>query len=102
MRHITTIEFYLVIAAVTAISVAIFGSFYRLSNAIGYFGETGLMNVTVGFVIGMVAWLYIIYEIFLGETAAANASIQMDCYRRLGYLSFRLCHWIFLTGRCRC
>ena len=58
------IEFYLVIAAVTAISAAIFWKLLIASIVMlvfGYLGETGLMNVTVGFVIGMVAWLYIIY-----------------------------------------
>ena len=32
-------------------------------------GEVGLINVWVGFVIGMLGWLYIIYEIFAGELA---------------------------------
>ena len=45
------IEFYLVIAAVTAISAAIFWKLLTASIVMlvfGYFGETGLMNVTVG------------------------------------------------------
>ena len=70
------IEFYLVIAAVTAISAAIFWKLLTASIVMlvfGYLGETGLMDVTLGWVIGMIAWLYIIYEIFFGETAKANA-----------------------------
>ena len=66
------IEFYLVIAAVTAISAAIFWKLLTASIVMlvfGYLGETGLMNVVLGWVIGMIAWLYIIYEIFVGETA---------------------------------
>ena len=35
----------------------------------GYLGEVGSINVWVGFVIGMLGWLYIIYEIFAGEAS---------------------------------
>ena len=40
----------------------------------GYLGEVGSINVWVGFVIGMLGWLYIIYEIFAGEASQINAS----------------------------
>ena len=91
------IEFYLVIAAVTAISAAIFWKLLIASIVMlvfGYLGETGLMNVTVGFVIGMVAWLYIIYEIFLGETAAANASSGNAASQQ----AFNTIKWIVTVG----
>jgi bacteriorhodopsin len=39
----------------------------------GYFGEINFMNVWVAFLIGMLAWLYIIYEIFIGEASKINA-----------------------------
>ena len=66
------VEFYLILAAVTAVTSILF---WRLLGAslvmlvFGYFGEAGLMDVTVGFIIGMAGWIYIIYEIFAGEAA---------------------------------
>ena len=71
------VEFYFILAAVSAISGLIF---YRLliPSIImllgGYFGETGILDPTVGFVIGMIGWLVIIYEIFAGEASKINSS----------------------------
>ena len=70
-------EFYLILKAVTTVRVAIFyklliGSIVML--VAGYMGEAGLAPVLPAFVVGMAAWLYIIYEIFAGETAKANSS----------------------------
>ena len=42
----------------------------------GYMGETGAMNVTLAFVIGMAGWLYIIYEVFAGEASKASAGSE--------------------------
>ena len=71
------VEFYLILKAVTTVRVAIFyklliGSIVML--VAGYMGEAGLAPVLPAFVVGMAAWLYIIYEIFAGETAKANSS----------------------------
>ena len=55
------IEFYLVVAAVTTISAVIFWKLLTASILMlvfGYLGETGLMDVTIGWILGMVAWLY--------------------------------------------
>ena len=67
-----TVEFYLILAAVTAVTSMLF---WRLLGAslvmlvFGYLGEAGLMDVTLGFIVGMAGWIYIIYEIFAGEAA---------------------------------
>ena len=71
------VEFYLILKAVTNVRVAIFyklliGSVIML--VAGYMGEAGLAPVLPAFVVGMAAWLYIIYEIFAGETAKANSA----------------------------
>ena len=71
------VEFYLILKAVTNVRVAIFyklliGSIIML--VAGYMGEAGLAPVLPAFVVGMAAWLYIIYEIFAGETAKANSA----------------------------
>ena len=66
------VEFYLILAAVTAVTSILF---WRLLGAslvmlvFGFLGEAGLMDATIGFVIGMAGWIYIIYEIFAGEAA---------------------------------
>ena len=70
------VEFYLIIAAVAAVRAALFWKLLIASLVMlifGYLGELGLLNATTGFVIGTFAWLYIIYEIFLGEASKANA-----------------------------
>jgi bacteriorhodopsin len=96
------IEFYLILAAITAVSGGIFwrlliGTLVMLIP--GYMGEAGYLNATVGFVIGMIGWAYILYEIFAGEASkvAAGTSTcgsakglrlnEMDSDNRLGYLS---------------
>jgi bacteriorhodopsin len=70
------VEFYLIIAAVAVVRAALFWKLLIASLVMlifGYLGELGLLNATTGFVIGTFAWLYIIYEIFLGEASKANA-----------------------------
>ena len=71
------IEFYLILKSVTTVRAAIFyklliGSVVML--VAGYLGEAGIIGALPGFVIGCLAWLYIIYEIFAGETAKANTA----------------------------
>jgi len=71
------VEFYLILAACTAVSLGVFwkllaGSLVMLLG--GYFGETGVLDATVGFVVGMAGWIYIIYEIFAGEASKISAS----------------------------
>jgi bacteriorhodopsin len=39
----------------------------------GYLGEAGYINATLGFVIGMAGWIYILYEVFSGEAGKAAA-----------------------------
>ena len=56
------IEFYLVVAAVTTISAIIFWKLLIASILMlvfGYLGETGLMDVTIGWILGMIAWFYL-------------------------------------------
>ena len=57
------IEFYLIVAAVTAVSAGIFWRLLIASIVMlvgGYLGETGLWAPSVGFAVGMIAWVYII------------------------------------------
>ena len=72
------VEFYLILVAVRKANSGIFwrlliGSLVMLCG--GYLGEAGYINATLGFVIGMAGWVYILYEVFSGEAGkAANKS----------------------------
>ena len=70
------VEFYLILAAVRKVDGAIFwrlliGSLVMLIG--GYLGEAGYINSTLGFIIGIAGWIYILYEIFSGEAGKAAA-----------------------------
>ena len=71
------VEFYLIVAACVSVSLSLFwkllvGSLVMLIG--GYMGESGLMGVTpmVGFVVGMIGWVYVIWLIWAGDAAAAK------------------------------
>ena len=60
------VEFYLILAACTAVSLGVFwkllaGSLVMLLG--GYLGETGVVSAMLGFVVGMAGWVFIIYYI---------------------------------------
>ena len=71
------VEFYLILAACTVVSLGVFwkllaGSLVMLLG--GYAGETGMLSPMVGFVVGMAGWIFIIYYIFVGEAAQIKDS----------------------------
>ena len=70
------VEFYLILSAVGKANSGMFwrlllGSIVMLVG--GYLGEAGYINATLGFIIGMAGWVYILYEIFSGEAGKAAA-----------------------------
>ena len=77
------VEFYLILVAAGAVVSA--NSFWRLLVGTlvmvigGYLGEAGYLSPMIGFIIGMIGWAIIIYEIFGGEAskaASATASVK--------------------------
>jgi len=72
------IEFYLILRAIGYQGTKIF---WKLSSAslimlwAGYVGESGLGDALGYFLIGMLAWVYILYEIFIGEAAHINRTL---------------------------
>ncbi len=69
------VEFYLILAAITAVRSGLFWKLLIASLVMligGYLGETGVLNIWAGFVVGMLGWLFIIYEIFAGEAQRIN------------------------------
>ena len=64
------VEFYLILAAVGAVAGRVFWNLLIASLVMliaGYCGEVGYVNVWVGFIIGMLGWIYILYAIFAGD-----------------------------------
>ena len=77
------IEFFIILKAVGAAVSS--SSFWRLLIGTlvmligGYLGEAGVMSASLGFIIGMIGWAVIIWEIFGGEAskaAEANAGVK--------------------------
>lgn len=71
------VEFYLILAAITVVKASLFWRLLVASIVMlvaGYLGETGAVNIWAGFLVGMLGWLYIIYEVFAGEASQINAS----------------------------
>ncbi len=70
------IEFYLILSAIGKANSGMFwrlliGSLVMLIG--GYLGEAGYINETLGFIVGMAGWIYILYEVFSGEAGKAAA-----------------------------
>ena len=90
------IEFYLILAAVTAVSA---GVFYRLlvgtlvMLVAGYAGEAGIINAALGFVIGMAGWIYILNEIFRGEAGQVSKTVSASVQS-----AFSACRMVVLVG----
>ncbi len=82
------IEFYLILAAITAVSVSLFWRLLIASLVMliaGYLGEVNSGNSSmlwILFIIGLVAWVYIIYEIFAGEASKISAEKGTDASKR--------------------
>lgn len=79
------IEFFLILSAIAVVRAALF---WRLLIAsvlmlvFGYLGEVNAMNVWLAFVLGMAGWLWIIYEIFIGEASQINAESGTEASKR--------------------
>ena len=91
------IEFYLILAACTAVAGGVFwrlflGSLVMLIG--GYLGEAGFINATIGFVVGMAGWIFILYEIFAGEAGKVAADSAPESVQS----SFSTMRWIVTIG----
>ncbi len=70
------VEFYLIISAVKKVNGNIFwriliGALVMLIG--GYLGQAGFIKPTLGFIIWIAGWIYILYEIFSGEAGKVAA-----------------------------
>ena len=70
------VEFYLILSAIAKVPAGVFwrlmvGTLVMLIG--GYLGEAGYLNSMIAFIIGMVGWAFILYEIFAGQASKINA-----------------------------
>ena len=71
------IEFYLILKVCTNVGSGLFWKLLGASLVMlvcGFMGETGVASANVMGIVGVLAWLYIVYEIFSGEAGQLNAS----------------------------
>jgi sensory rhodopsin len=89
---IQVLSLYFFIRTVAPVSV---GLFWRLLVAAvamilaRYLGESDLMYPTLGFLIGLVLWLYILGEVFFGRLSEVNTNNASDPVR-IGFFWLRL------------
>lgn len=91
------VEFYLILSAITKVPVGVFwrlmiGTFVML--VAGYLGEAGYVAVWPAFIVGMIGWGYILYEIFAGEAGKINASQAPASVQS----AFNTMRWIVTVG----
>ena len=91
------VEFYFILAAVTVVSAGVFwrlmiGTLVMLVG--GYAGEVGYIGAWAGFIIGMVGWAYILYEIFAGEASRVAAEQAPPSVQS----AFSTMRWIVTIG----
>ena len=90
------VEFYLILAAVTVVAASLFWKLFvgaLVMLIFGYMGEAGLMSPLPAFIIGCLAWLYMIYVLWFGEgktvVSTTSASVQT---------AYNTMMWIIIVG----
>ena len=91
------IEFYLILSAIAKVPAGVFwrlmlGTLVMLIG--GYLGEARYISVWLGFIIGMVGWLFILYEIFAGQAGKINAQSAPPAVQS----AFSTMRWIVTIG----
>lgn len=91
------IEFYLILSAIAKVPAGVFwrlmiGTLVMLIG--GYLGEAGYIGVWPGFIVGMIGWIFILYEIFAGEAGKINAQSAPPSVRS----AFGTMRWIVTIG----
>lgn len=79
------IEFFLILVAITVVPAALFWRLLVASIVMlvgGYLGEVGAVSPMIGFVVGMIGWIYIIYEVFAGQASKINSSSGNEASQR--------------------
>lgn len=90
-------EFYLILSAITKVPAGVFwrlliGTLVML--VAGYVGEAGYVPAWPAFIVSMLGWFFIIYEIFAGEASKINASQATASVQS----AFKTMRWIVVVG----
>ena len=91
------VEFYLILAAVTLVSSKVFWKLLIASLVMligGYMGETCSGYQMSGFLVGMLGWIGVLYLIFVGDAAKANAESKNEASQ----FAFKVMRLIVLVG----
>lgn len=91
------IEFYLILSVAKKVPKELFYKLLLASVLMigsGFLGETGIIDRYLGFLIGMIAWLYILYEIFYGEAAKVKEETDDESVK----FAFDALKWIVTIG----
>jgi bacteriorhodopsin len=91
------IEFYLILSAIAKVPAGVFwrlmiGTLVMLIG--GYLGEAGYLAVLPAFIIGMLGWVFILYEVFAGEASKINAASATPAVQK----AFNTMRWIVTIG----
>ena len=90
-------EFYLVLSVDQDVPQSLLATLLGASVIMilfGFLGETGRIPKSVGFAVGMVAWGYIMYEIFFGT----GAKFEKESKDKSVKLAFNAMRWIVTVG----
>ena len=90
-------EFYLVLSVDQEVPQSLLATLLSASVIMilfGFLGETGRIPRNVGFAVGMIAWAYIIYEIFFGIGAKFEQKSKDESVK-IAYNSMK---WIITVG----
>lgn len=93
------VEFYFILAAVTTVTAMLFWRLLISSTLMlvfGFLGETQMIGGSsiIWWILGMICWMYIIYEIFRGEAAMVNKNSGNEA----GQFAFQTLKWIVTIG----
>ena len=91
------VEFYLILKVVGKVGSSVFWQLLAASTVMlvgGLLGEVGTVPAIVGFIIGMIGWLGVVYLIFAGGAAKASA----DSKNAAVQTAFSSMKWIVLVG----
>lgn len=94
------VEFFLILSAIAVVRATLFWKLLIASVVMlvtGYIGEINAANTGLlwgMFVVSMLAWIYIIYEIFAGEASKINASSGTVASKK----AFNALRWIVTVG----
>lgn len=91
------IEFYLILSAIAKVPGGVFwrlilGTVVMLVG--GYVGEAGYLPVWPSFIVGMIGWAYILYEVFIGQASKISATSAPKSVQA----AFGTMRWIVTIG----